>query len=96
MTRASGNRESVTYRKVKNNRLAAVGWVWAFVASTKSAGGSLHHQRRRDRGDRHAAALRNLFNRMLGSLHHYLMTRQTYDEAKAFPILINQPKPTTA
>ncbi|TDC02374.1 IS110 family transposase, partial [Actinomadura bangladeshensis] len=38
----------------------------------------------RDHGDRHAAALRNLFNRMLGQLYHCLQTRQLYDPIKAF------------
>ena len=31
------------------------------------------------------AALRHLFNRMLGQLHHCLATGQTYHPAKAFP-----------
>jgi hypothetical protein len=40
--------------------------------------------RRRGRGDGHPAALRHLFNRMLGQLNQCLRTRQTYDPAKAF------------
>jgi hypothetical protein len=44
-----------------------------------------HYLRRRERGDGHAAALRHLFNRMLGQLHHCLRTGQTYNPAKAFP-----------
>jgi hypothetical protein len=39
----------------------------------------------RDAGDRHAAAERNLFGRLLGCLHHCLATSQAYDEATAFP-----------
>ena len=35
--------------------------------------------------DRHAAAQRNLYGRMLGCLHHCLATGQRYDEATAFP-----------
>ncbi|OKI49293.1 hypothetical protein A6A27_35245 [Micromonospora sp. CB01531] len=35
--------------------------------------------------DRHAAALRHLFNRLIGCLHQCLTTRQLYDETKAFP-----------
>ena len=35
--------------------------------------------------DRHVAAQRNLFNRLLGCLHHCLHTGQTYNEATAFP-----------
>ena len=44
-----------------------------------------HLNRRREDGDRHAAAQRNLFGRMLGCLHHCLATGQHYDEATAFP-----------
>jgi hypothetical protein len=35
-------------------------------------------------GDRHAAALRHLYNRMLGQLYHCLQTSQTYDPIKAY------------
>ena len=33
VTRASGRSLSVTHRHIKNNRLASVGWMWAFSAS---------------------------------------------------------------
>ncbi len=85
ITRASGKSRSVTYRKVKNNRLAAAGYIWAFAALTASPGARDHYDRRRDAGDRHAAALRNLYSRFLGCLHHCLATRQRYDENTAFP-----------
>jgi transposase len=85
VTRASGKSRSVTHRKVKNNRLAAAGYAWAFSALTASPGARAHYDRRKDAGDRHAAAQRNLFNRMLGCLHHCLATGQHYDEATAFP-----------
>ncbi|WP_433498312.1 hypothetical protein ACQP1K_26010 [Sphaerimonospora sp. CA-214678] len=52
---------------------------------TASPGALAHYRRRREHGDRHAAAQRNLFNRMLGIVHHCLTTGQTYDEATAFP-----------
>ena len=95
ITRASGRSISITHRKVKNNRLAATGWIWAFVASSKSAGAAAHYHHRRDLGDRHTAALRNLFNRLLGCLHHCLLTGQTYDETQAFrpPSAQSQPAP---
>jgi hypothetical protein len=48
-----------------------------FSASTTRA----HYDRRKEAGDRHAGALRNLF----GRLHHCLTTGQHYDEATAFP-----------
>jgi len=85
ITRASGKSRSVTHRRVKNNRLAAAGYIWAFAALTASPGARAHYDRRRDAGDRHGAAQRNLFNRLLGCLHHCLATGHHYDEATAFP-----------
>jgi transposase len=91
ITRASGKTKSVTRRKVKNNRLAAAGYTWAFSALTASPGARAHYDRRRDVGDKHAGGLRNLFNRLLGCLHHCLTTGQHYDEATAFPATTKQP-----
>jgi transposase len=85
ITRASGKTRSVTFRRVKNNRLAAAGYLWAFSALTASPGARDHYDRRKNDGDRHAAAQRNLFGRLLGCLHHCLATGQHYDEATAFP-----------
>jgi transposase len=85
VTRASGKSRSVTHRRIKNNRLAAAGYTWAFAALTASPGARAHYDRRKDAGDRHGAAQRNLFNRLLGCLHHCLATGQHYDEATAFP-----------
>ena len=56
-----------------------------FAALTASPGARAHYDRRKNAGDRHVAAQRNLFNRLLGCLHHCLHTRQTYNEAIAFP-----------
>ena len=91
ITRASGKTRSVTRRRVKNNRLNAAGYIWAFSALTASPGARAHYDRRRDAGDRHAAAQRNLFGRLLGCLHHCLTTGQHYDEAIAFPAPTNCP-----
>jgi len=85
ITRASGKTKSVTHRRVKNNRLNATGYTWAFSALTASPGARAHYDRRRDDGDRHAAAQRNLFGRLLGCLHRCLATGQHYDETIAFP-----------
>jgi hypothetical protein len=52
-----------------------------------------HYSRRRAAGDRHAAALRHLFNRMIGQLLFCLQTRQLYDQDKAFSI-VSAPGPT--
>lgn len=88
VTRASGRSISITHRRIKNDRLAAAGWIWAFAANVHSPAAKQHYRRRRDlHGDRHAAALRHLFNRLLGCLHHCLQNRQTYDESKAFATL---------
>lgn len=84
ITRASGKSLVVHHRKVKNQRLAAAGYVWAF-ASLRAPGPRAHYDRRRADGDRHSSALRNTFNRMLGCLHHCLQKRKHYDELAAFP-----------
>jgi transposase len=89
VTRASGKSLTVTHRRVKNQRLAAVGYVWAFAALTASPGARTHYDKRKTTGDRHTAAQRNLFNRLLGCLHHCLQTRQHYNEHIAFPTTDN-------
>nr|BFD88438.1 IS110 family transposase [Streptomyces sp. Xyl84] len=86
ITRASGKKSSVTRRWVKNDRLNHAGYLWAFSAISASLGAKTHYRKRRDdHGDWHAAAQRNLFNRMLGQLYHCLQQSQQYDEALAFP-----------
>jgi len=85
ITRASGKTRSVTCRRVKNNRLAAAGYIWAFAALSASPGARAHYDRHKDAGDRHATAQRNLFGRFLSCLHHCLATGQHYDENTAFP-----------
>uniref|UniRef100_UPI0035710787 IS110 family transposase n=1 Tax=Streptomyces viridiviolaceus TaxID=68282 RepID=UPI0035710787 len=85
VTRASGKSCKVMSRKVKNQRLAAVGYVWAFNSLTRSPGARAHYDRRRAAGDRHVAAQRNLFNRFISMLFHCLQTGHAYSEAIAFP-----------
>ncbi|WP_443071440.1 transposase [Streptomyces sp. NBC_01465] len=84
VTRESGKSRRVSHRRIKNSRLAATGRHWAFAALTASPGAHAHYNQRRDTGDRYHAALRRLFNRMLGQLHHCLATRQKFDESIAF------------
>jgi transposase len=96
VTRASGKSLTVTHRRVKNQRLAAVGYVWAFAALTASPGARTHYDTRKTTGDRHTAAQRNLFNRLLGCLHHCLQTRQHYNEHIAFPTTHNNSTKETA
>jgi transposase len=85
VTRASGKSIAVMQRRVKNQRLAAVGYVWAFAALTASPPARALYDRRRAIGDGHAAALRNMFNRFLSQLHHCLATGQKFDPERAFP-----------
>ncbi|MFL6133321.1 MAG: IS110 family transposase [Nocardioidaceae bacterium] len=85
VTRASGRSRTVTRRRTKNNRLASIGYSWAFTAAARPSPTREHYLARRDHGDGHPAALRHLFNKMLGQLHHCLATGQTYDPSKAFP-----------
>ncbi|WP_406320091.1 IS110 family transposase [Streptomyces sp. NBC_01637] len=92
VTRSSGKSCMVMSRRIKNQRLAAVGYVWAFVSLTRSPGARAHYDRRREAGDRHVAAQRNLFNRFMGMLFYCLQNAHIYDEAIAFP----QPSPELA
>jgi transposase len=91
ITRASGKTATVLHRRVKNQRLAAAGYSWAFSAISASPGARAHYDRRKAGGERHAAARRNLFGRLLGCLHHCLATGQHYNENTAFP----SPTPAT-
>jgi transposase len=85
VTRASGKSRVVLHRRVKNQRLAAAGYIWTLAALRGSPGARALYDRRRATGDRHAAAQRRLFGRFLGCLHYCLRTRQTYAEELAFP-----------
>jgi hypothetical protein len=51
VTRASGKSRTVTRRRTKNNRLAAIGYSWAFTAAARPSPTREHYLRRRDRGD---------------------------------------------
>ncbi|MGX1886966.1 IS110 family transposase [Streptomyces sp. NPDC055287] len=81
ITRASGKKSSITRRWVKNDRLNHAGYLWAFSALRASPGAMAHYRRRRDEhGDWHAAAQRNLFNRLIGQLYHCIQKRVLFDE----------------
>ncbi|MFF4139580.1 IS110 family transposase [Streptomyces mirabilis] len=86
ITRASGKKSSITRRWVKNDRLNHTGFLWAFAALTASPGAKAHYDRRREAGDWHAAAQRNLFNKMIGQLYHCLQKHILFDETLAFRI----------
>jgi transposase len=84
VTRASGKKRHVGRRFVKNDRLVHAGCLWAFASLRASPGANAHYRRRREHGDWHAAAQRNLFNRMLGQLYHCLQKKLPFDEQRAF------------
>ncbi|WP_329404520.1 IS110 family transposase [Streptomyces melanogenes] len=84
VTRASGKSCVVTSRRVKNQRLASTGHTWAFASLRASTDARAHYDRRREAGDRHTAALRNLFNRFLGMLFFCLQNEVPYDPEKAY------------
>jgi transposase len=90
ITRASGKVHWVGARRAKNDRIAAAGYVWALAAIRHDAACRAHYQRRRAAGERHTAALRNVFNKLIGKLHHCLATGQIYDSAIAFPHLVSK------
>ncbi|MGA5424419.1 hypothetical protein [Streptomyces lavendulocolor] len=69
---------------MKNDRLNHVGYLRAFTSLRASTGANAHYRRRRELGDWHAAAQRNLFNRMIGQLYRCLKQATTYDESLAF------------
>lgn len=48
ITRASGKSVSITRRHIKNDRLAAAGWIWAFGAATHCRPADEHYRRRRE------------------------------------------------
>jgi transposase len=78
ITRASGKKSAITRRWVKNDRLNHAGYLWAFASLKASTGANARYRRRRELGDWHAAAQRNLFNRMIGQLYHCLKQGTTY------------------
>jgi transposase len=85
ITRASGKKTAVLHRHIKNQRLAAVGSIWALSSLRSSPGARRHFDTRRAAGDWNRQAQRHLFNKFLGQLHHCLHTGQLYDEHRAFP-----------
>ncbi|WP_331735989.1 IS110 family transposase (plasmid) [Streptomyces anulatus] len=91
ITRASGKKSAVSRRRIKNDRLNHASYLWAFSALRASPGAMARYRHRRDeRGDWHASALRNVFNGLIGQLHHCLQHREQFDEAAAFPASVIQ------
>ncbi len=51
ITRASGQKSSITRRWAKNDRLNHAGYLWTFAALRPSPGAHAHYRRRRDVGE---------------------------------------------
>ena len=60
MLGARGKKVLVLHRIVKNDRMAAVGYLWSFAALRLSTGARAHYDRRGIAGDRHAATQRQI------------------------------------
>ncbi len=84
ITRASGTKRIVLARYVRNVRLADAIYLWAFASLSASPGARAFYDYRRDAGDTHHAALRNLGNRLVGILHGCLVSHTSYDENTAW------------
>jgi transposase len=84
ITRASGTRQVVLARFVRNKRLADACYLWAFSALTCSPGARAYYDQHRAKGATHHQALRALANRLVGILHGCLRHQQPYDEQRAW------------
>ena len=84
VTRASGTKKIVLARYARNRRLGDALQQWAFCSMRGSPGAKAYYQQLRARKIGHQAALRQLANRLVGSLHGCLKTHTTYDEHTAW------------
>ncbi|MEU0985003.1 hypothetical protein ABZ488_38080 [Streptomyces griseus] len=74
-------------RRVKNQRLASVGYVWVFASLTTPPSAKAHYNRQRKAGNRHSSAQRSLYNRLLGCSHYRPTTGTPYSENTTSPAL---------
>ena len=84
LTIASGKKQLVKARYIRNRRLADAINQAAFCAISQSPGCREFYDQRRAAGDGHYQALRALGNRLVGYLHGCLATRTLYDEHTAW------------
>jgi transposase len=90
ITKASGTRRVVLARFARNERLFDACFLWAFSSLTKSPGARAYYDLQRGRGKTHNQALRGVANRLVGILHGCLRHGATYDEAIAWPCLVEK------
>jgi transposase len=79
VTQAFGKSVSITGRRIKNDRLAAAGLIWAFAAATRCESAREHYRRRSEHGDRHSAVSRHLFNKLIGQRCCCLQQRHLFN-----------------
>ena len=84
ITRASGKKKVVLARFVHNDRLIDALMTQAFSALNASPGARAYYDQLKARGTEHNAALRQLANKLVGTLHGCLKTRTCYDEDTAW------------
>jgi transposase len=93
LTVASGKKQAVLARHVRNRRLYNAIDQWAFCALQTSPGARAFYDQHRSAGDLHHQALRALGNRLVGILHGCLRHHTTYSEHTAWAH--RQTSPTT-
>jgi hypothetical protein len=81
---------------VKNDPLNHAGDLSAFASLRASVGANSHYRRRREHEDWHAAAQRNLFNRMIGQLYHCVQHGRLFDEQAAAPAAADETETAAA
>ncbi|MDR7277617.1 IS110 family transposase [Catenuloplanes atrovinosus] len=84
ITWASGSSTVIRHRRHTSAILAETGHLWAYASLRASPGARAHYDHRRAAGDRHAAALRRVYSRFLGQLHHCLAHQIANDEHAAW------------
>lgn len=84
ITKASGTKHIVLARNIRNQRLAAATFQWAFAAITPSPGARCFYDQQRAKGNTHSQALRALANRLVGILHGCLKHQTPYNEQTAW------------
>ena len=84
LTIASGKKQAVLARHVRNRRLYDAIDQWAFAALRTSPGARALYDQHRAAGDTHHQALRALGNRLVGILHGCLRHHRPYDEHTAW------------
>lgn len=80
ITRASGKKKTVLTRFVHNDRLIDALMTQAFSALNTSPDARAYYNSPRARGAEHNTTLRQLANRLVGTLHGCLKTRTPHDE----------------